>query len=375
MITDDQLQLITAAIDGELTPVEERKLRRLLESSPEARAAHARLKADSDRLHQLPRVTPPADLQARVMRRVAAVTPPPILVPKAEPAREREPLPRRKLPAWVPATVAASLLLGVTGGSFWFFNRTHGQTGTANQKRPAAPDPNWNNSLPSDTDPRPSIPAPRPRDDGGVVVRPDTPHVPVPPVVVPDGVAVAPEPRSVRPDLVAFPPIVTPTFDHVRIRIPLLKAVADLDRPESRQELAEELGREPPFRIDLFTRTRPAASRCFQAPKAAGVNLLIDATTHERARKGRFRRLLIYSGIAHRRGTRRSFGKLASGGREDFAARLWLAPRHPVTASDNTDLKNILGVDPASTSGHARPRSRRSLDPTKPISSGTADRS
>jgi hypothetical protein len=198
----------------------------------------------------------------------------------------------------------------------------------------------------------------------------------VPPVVVPDGIAVAPEPRIVRPDLVAFPPIVTPTFDHVRIRIPFLKALADLDRPESRQELAEELGREPPVRIDLFTRDPARSIEVFQsAAKAAGVNLLVDATTHERARKGQVSALLIYSETMTAKELAEVFGKLSA---EDAK----ISPRvfgslHaiPVTASDNTDLKNILGVD-AGLYKRAMPgpdRGEKPSDPTKSISSGTAD--
>jgi hypothetical protein len=373
MITDTQLQLITAAIDGELTPAEERKFRHLLESSPEARATHARLEADSERLRKLPRVAPPADLQAQVMRRVAALTLAPMTVPKTDAA----PLPRRKPPAWVPAALAASLLLAVTGGSLWYFNRAGGQTGTANQNRtPTAgdSDPGWTNSLPSDTDPRPSAPAPRPRDDGNLVVRPDIPNVPVPPVVVPDAVAVAPEPRTIRPDLVGFPPIVPPTFDHVRVRLPFLKSVAEFERPEGREELAEELAQEPAFRIDLFTRDPARSIEVFQAAaKSAGVNLLLDATTLERAKKGQVSALLVYTESLTAPQLAELFGKL---GAEDAK----ISPRvfgslHavPVTATDNADIKNILGVDPGLFK-RAMPDLGEKLDPTKPLSAGTADR-
>src|SRR5262249_57095856 len=88
MIADDLLQLMTAAIDGELTPAEAQRLRRVLADSAEARIVFAKLKADSHRLHTLPRVAPPADLHKRVMARVAAVTPPPARLPPSEPKAE-----------------------------------------------------------------------------------------------------------------------------------------------------------------------------------------------------------------------------------------------------------------------------------------------
>jgi negative regulator of sigma E activity len=383
MITDDQLRLITAAIDGELSPAEARRLRKLLESSPEARAVHAQLKADSDRLHKLSLAPAPADLQARVMRRIAALTPPPVLVPKAEPAARPaaspnpETLPHapRRFRAWVPAAVAASLLISVTGGSLWYFNRTNAQSDSANSPNRApvnnVPDPNWTNSLPSDTDPRPSAPAPRPHKDNSVVILPDLPQ----PHIVQDSLAVAPEPRSIRPDLVAFPPIVTPTFDHLRIRIPYLKSVAEFDRAEARQELVEELGLEPAFRVDLFARDPARGAEVFQAAaKAAGVNLFVDATTLERLKKRQVTALVIYAESLSAAELAELFGKLSA---EDAK----ISPRvfdslHviPVTASDNADIKNILGVDPGLFK-RAMPGPDRGEkgDPTKPISAGTAD--
>ena len=103
MLTYPQLQLLTAAIDGELSPAEARRLRRLLDASPEASDTLARLKADAERLRTLPRIAPPADLAARVMRRIAAVTP----APQAEPAAIPFATQARRLPVWVPAAGSA----------------------------------------------------------------------------------------------------------------------------------------------------------------------------------------------------------------------------------------------------------------------------
>ena len=58
MITDEQMTLMIAGIDGELSPKEARRLRRAAAASEEARGLYARLKADSDRLRKLPPASP-----------------------------------------------------------------------------------------------------------------------------------------------------------------------------------------------------------------------------------------------------------------------------------------------------------------------------
>ena len=60
MLPADQLELLTTAVDGELTARQSRRLRRLLAASDEARAALTRLQSDSGRLRDLPKLAPPA---------------------------------------------------------------------------------------------------------------------------------------------------------------------------------------------------------------------------------------------------------------------------------------------------------------------------
>ena len=72
MLTDEQVTLITAAVDGELSPAETLRFRRLLDTSSEARTLYVRLKDDSTRLCNFPSTTPPKNLLVRVMARIAA---------------------------------------------------------------------------------------------------------------------------------------------------------------------------------------------------------------------------------------------------------------------------------------------------------------
>src|SRR5262245_34606478 len=120
MLTEDQLSLITAGVDGDLTDAEAQRLRRLLDDSSEARKTYDRLRADSLRLQCLPRIEPPADLQRRVMAKIAALDPvrPSTLDGHVELERPHEPV---KQPRWVPIAIAASLLLAIAGASFLYF--------------------------------------------------------------------------------------------------------------------------------------------------------------------------------------------------------------------------------------------------------------
>ncbi len=77
-MSDNLLALITTAVDGELSAVDRLRFDHLLDSSAEARSIYDKLKADSDRLRNLPHAVPPRNLHQRVMAQIAAVTPIPV---------------------------------------------------------------------------------------------------------------------------------------------------------------------------------------------------------------------------------------------------------------------------------------------------------
>ncbi|MEO2091514.1 MAG: hypothetical protein ABGY75_18815, partial [Gemmataceae bacterium] len=109
MPTDNELLLLAAAVDGDLTPDQAKAVRRLLAADPAAARLFAELKADAARLKALPRRQAPAGTARRVMARVRTL---PATTPARKPARRA---------AWVPFAVAASVLVAVSAGSFYFF--------------------------------------------------------------------------------------------------------------------------------------------------------------------------------------------------------------------------------------------------------------
>jgi hypothetical protein len=387
-MTDELLQLMTAAVDGELSATDAQRLRKLLDSSAEARAVFAKLKSDSKRLRGLPRVEPPTDLHTRVMARVATATPPPNTAPARKPEPARQPAtvpfahPRTKSPRrWVPIAVAASLLLVVSASSFWYFTRDRGATVARNPNRPppatrsGAGDPDWAKWLPADGAGA-GTPAPSPRDANNTARR-DTPPVLPQDVPAPGSVAIAPEPRVVSPDLIGsrigldIPPI-----EHIDARVPFLRPLTDLDREDVRKQLTDELGRDPAFRIDLFARDPARGVDCLlTAAKAAGATVHADANTMTLLRKRLVTSVVIYTDSFTAAELTDLFVRLS---REEAK----ISPRvfdvlHaiPVAKSDATELREILGTDPGlfKRTIPAPERGEKGIENGKSISAGTAD--
>lgn len=375
-MTEDLLRLITAAVDGELRPAEARRLKRVFARSASARNLYRKLKADARRLRALPKVSPPPDLRTRIMARVAEVYPPARPAdappaPLAEPATTPVPRPvlasRRALRPWVPAAVAASVLVGVTTASFLFFSD---QKPTARGKGTRPSDPESAMWLPDDGAPRPSVPIPVDRGHVAVVPHPR----PVEPGGAADDRQVAPEPRAVKPDLIAFPPIPVTRFDLVEVRVPFLKALAEFDREDARQQFTEELSRDQAFRVDVFTRDPNRGVAAFKAAaKASGVVLLADETAGEKIRRQQAGGAVVYTESLTAAEVTTLVENLA---REDakYSPRLF-DQLHAVPASgaDGQDLKTIFGVDPGLFKRAAGERNGKAPDPSKPIGAGTAD--
>lgn len=391
-MTAAQLELITAAVDGELSATEQRAFRALLASSAEARELFGRLKADSLRVAALPRVAPPVDLQARIMARIAATTPapasrpktqePPAAAPATEPARKLvpahaySPAPRRT-GRWVPAALAASVLLCITAASFAFFRGA----GPKNQISKGA----WANVLPYSPENTSAVPSPtgptpdRERPDPASVARADV--SPVPPVPNPreapaPEVATAPAPRTVNPDFIGSPFRLTlPPFERVEIRIPFLRPAADLGREDIAQELTDELRRDP-TRLDLFVRDTARGVEVFQnTAKAAGLAVHVDAATLDKLKKKQAHSVVIYTESLSAAELAALFAKLSA---EDskYSPRVCDSLHaNAVVRSDELELKAILGLDvglykrPSAGVGQGGDR----VPPGKSVNAGTID--
>ena len=358
MIPAEHQELITAAVDGELSAVELRALQRVLDLSAEARTFYVKLKADRDRVRSFPQVAPPADLRAKILARIASATPAPHTAKPiriAQPARSANPnaqpapVPTRKFATWAPVAVAASLLLCITAASFAFFN-------SQSDEKPHAAKQPWSNALPAPVEtpsavPSPTAPSRETRPDPASVVRIDVspvPPLPLPHPVIPEAVALAPEPRPASHDLLGSRPLPKiPPFEFAQLRVPFLRTVGELERDDIRQELTDELGHGPSaFRLDLFVRDTARGVEVFQnAAKADGLTVFADAATVEKLSKKQAHSVVIYTECMSASELTQLFTKICS---EDskFSPRVCdTIHATPVARADENELKLVLGAD------------------------------
>lgn len=374
-MTENLLHLITAAVDGELSDREARRLGRLLNASADATALYEKLKADRDRLRSLPQVPPPANLRSRVMAKIACLTPAPIPVP----ARRPEPTTRsvsHTIRQWVPISLAASLLIGVAGTSFWFFVRDNDNTTLAhNPNRPppatkqGASDPAWAKWLPADGSRLPSAPMPSVRRDDTLVQK--DPLV----VPLPQAVAIAPAPRVPDRDLLgAHPRPELPHFDLVEVRLPFLKALADFDREDVRQQLTDELGQDPAFRIDLFSRNMVRGVELFQtAARASGLTVHADMATMNYVKKGQLGAVVIYTDSLTAPQLTSLFTKLNTEDARVSPHVFDMLHAAPISREDEIEIRRVLGTDPGLFKRALPERGVKEVEKGKSVSAGTGD--
>ncbi len=270
MLTDAELTLISAAVDGELSPADARRYQALVAANPFAAAVADQFRVTAERLGRMRKRLAPALLLPKVMARLPVVV-------AVTPARGRA-----RRPVWQPFAIAASLLFCVSVGSFWFFSARHDRDATV-RARPVSPvASNPPSPLPLQV---PSVPAP----DKTVAVGPDV--LPLPREVA---VAVGPMPRDTAPmprshggDLVGsgISEQAKP-LQAVELKLPFAGAVSDFAKEDVRSRFAVNFAGEPAVRIDLFARNLPAAIDLVTATaKAAGVVVTADAATQDRIGK------------------------------------------------------------------------------------------
>ncbi|HXD86029.1 MAG TPA: hypothetical protein VN641_06030 [Urbifossiella sp.] len=350
-MTEEQLRLLTVAVDGALSPPEQWAVHALLVESVEARTALARLQSDSIRLRNVRKVQPPANLAPRIIARL----------PQVELAGQvaRRDHRHRQL-----AALAASLFLAVATGAF-FLTRPHGpqqNTGPETAHNNGQLDKVLPREAPSVVAVQPAVPsisaAPPPTAVVVVKPRPAPTLEPIPP----------PRLKGDRPaDVLTAPPLVPiGPLARTAIRLPLLISVADLEQDDAKQRLVEELGREPAYRIDLFATDASRAAELFQAAaKKSGLTLHTDAGAANRIKRKQATAYLVYLECLTPAEVRDLLTAVSAA---DVKSHLFDALHAaPVVHADQVALKELLGVDPGLWKRPVKPTSG------KPISAGTGD--
>ncbi len=366
-------ELLTAAVDGELTHAERRMVDILLRDSAEARAFHARLLEDAEKLRNAPPVVPADDLASGIMAIIN------------ERGMRPTPLPTRRrntawnssqfLP-WFSVATAALVLIAVSIFSYLFF-----AVNQPNQSDPAkASAVNPPNSQPKAEPNKPKRDEPKFEEPRFAEMAPNPREVEprfvakVEPRIDPE---MLPNPRLLGPmDLLASPEPPEPQrFKVVPISLSLLLPLRDLDQPYPRKQLRDELMKDEIFRLDLFCRDSTRAADLLQlALKARGQQVLVEAVAQDRLKKRLkteyvfFTETLTGEEIALLLETlgvndRKAEEKKAGDGQFD---KFLLTP---FIAQDALELSKLLGVRPNNLK---LPKSKVVLDPGKSLESNTA---
>jgi hypothetical protein len=275
MLSEADKLLITAAVDGELTPDEGRAFEFLVATSKPAAALYDALAEDRDRLAGLPKVSAPATLYPSIFAQLQAL-------PSVEPTRPRQPARR----SWLPVATAASFLLAVASGTYWFAS-----TGDGRNPRPTAA--KQVQQLPKEG--AKIAPPVKPTATPNAVATEEPlvspiPDPPVSPAVVAKTDRTEPKPEAVPTpgaNVMAAPVgSEVKAFDRVDVKLPLLMPFVDLSREESQTALRAHLNREPATRIDLFAKdSARAAEALVAAGKGANVNVIVDTIAGERMKR------------------------------------------------------------------------------------------
>ena len=357
-------ELLTAAIDGELTPVERKTAERLLKESEAARVLYGQLKADAARLKNLPKVPAPPDLADNVMAAIRdrAMTPTPL-----PPSRKAAPkFNWSAMPIWVSFVTAAAVLIVISIGSYLYF--TASERYYRDQEKNVAKAPVGNgasNSVAADTPVRdkPTIPSDK-RDP-----RPEV--IAMQPRLAPE---VGPSPRDVTdirtgplPD--SMPEIESPQIDRIRIsHLVNLHELADDDA--ARKKLTAEIKKDELIRLDLFCRSTPnALDLVLGGLRARGVATFTDAFAQDQLKKKSPPELMIFTEAMTPDEVVQFLTALGADDQKGGAGGFDTLVAAPFLPADLTQLSKLLGLPGVTLKA---PKGKSGVDIRKPLPEGTA---
>ena len=369
MLPAHNQELLTAAVDGELTHAERRMVDKLLRDSEEARAFHAQLLRDAEQLRNTPPLSPAEDLASGVMAIISerGIRPTPL------PTRRRQKMWNSNLILpWFSIATAALVLIAVTLGSYLFFATTQRKPNDPARESAANP----TNPQPKNEPIKPKLNDPK-VDEPLLVENGPPPREVEPKLLAKIEPEMLPDPRLLGPDGLGFPPQQEPQGFKVieNIRLSLLLPLKDLDLDYPKKQLRDELKKDEIYRLDLFCRDSTRSAELLQAAlKARGQELIVEAVAQDRLKKRLktdyvfFTESLTAEEIAVLLETlgaddKKAEEKKAGNGQFD---KFLLTP---FAVEDANALSQLLGVRPNSLK---LPKSKVSLDPSKSMESNTA---
>lgn len=374
MLSFAELRLLTACVDGELTPRQRRQAARLLRRSPEARQLLAELRGDSSELQALPVEPAPPALSDSIIAAIAKL-PPSRSSRKTEPARPPAPA----VPLWLAYASAAAVLLAVGAASFFLHHGDDSASpgskgGLAKKEQRPAPDdrprPDEGSRLAKKgPDPAPTVP--------------ETPSVRIVPGDEPDEPEESMPAPPVKPERPRDPVLASGgdessgVLERVELALPKVHILHGLHVPEQAKALQAQLaGGAAGFRLELPARDATRGLERVRAVLAAlRTPLVLDANVQARLKKPAWRTdYAVFLENVHPADLAEMLRQVGAADRAAGSKKAAdLCFDGPLVAKelmrwDRRDLLDLFGLDPAKV----RPASKTPpLDIRKPLEETT----
>jgi len=338
MLSPQELELLTAHVDGELSAPQRRQAVALLERSGEARDMLRWLEEDARRLRQAPRRAVPTDLTAGVLEEIGK------LARKPRP----KPAPRvLKFPVWRGLAAAAGVLALVGVGSFLANRQGNVPDGKGGVATKTGKDDGKGRPDPDNG----GIAKVGPEEDDGkgkTVVKGGNPVEKGKGTLSANDKAKTKDQGTATPGVMAANDETPPRLEKVEVDLATVARLHDLHKDENHKALTERLGKLKAARVELTAKDGPRAFEKLRAAmQARKINLHVDPNTQTRLKKSLPKTdvlvflehvkaedvagLLREAGVADREGPTRFDGAVVV---KDLSR--W----------DRDELKGVLGFDP-----------------------------
>lgn len=375
MITPDIRDLLSKAVDGDLTVAERKRVDQLLRESEPAAKLLQQLQRDAVRMRTLTPVVPPVNIASRVLAEIRdrQVSPTP-----TPPAPKSRPLNWSQITLWINVATAAGVLLTIGIGSYMYFAISHqaptklGEQQIAKgQTRPSKEVVNPQ-TLPSKSATNQIVEEPIPET---LVV------APTPPTLVPS-IEQGPQPRIHEENILAAPSEVMPEINAINItkhRISRFVNLAEVISTEAahaklQNDIKADLKTDELIRLDLFCRDPKAAMELLTSLlKSKGCQAITDKFLTDRLSKKPATEIVFFTDVMNPDEVFQLIQLLAKeeqklGSRAGHLDTLVVAPFLP---ADLDVLGRILGVSSAFTK--QLPKQKTPIDIRKPLPEGTAN--
>jgi hypothetical protein len=376
MLSDRHCRLLTAFVDGELTPREQQKVLRMVRESSEARALLHQLRQDAEGIQQLPAATVGQDLSELVLQRIDR----PIVRPRLPVSSSAV-----TVPVWYGLATAAAVLLTVGLGSYLYYNAAQNlqPDDTArelalvpgNPKGKAPPPPA--ESAPSGKIPAPAAPAQPEIRSPEIAKKTDSGEPKRSPPVAP----------SANDSVSAFSASTDPRKDsipEVDVSVPFALNREEFAQENRWQQLLAELQKRPALHLDLTCREADkGVARLEAALKAQGIRLLIDADAKDRLqplfRSGRDApEFVLYTENVPPKQVLAILQRLTdtdkkAGEKLRGSSEFVRISAEKLGDLDRSELIQLIDVDPAQPPSASRKTATEGIDIRKPLSAKTTE--